>query len=222
MTARLHCVVEGQSEETFVNRVLGPHLHQYSVWPDARSVYTSREGPYWKRGGVTSFERVYRDLTSWMKQDKNDDAYFTTMVDLYALPSDFPGFASVAAERDSYRRVDVLEGALAERVANRRFVPYLQVHEFEALILTEPTKLEVMYPAEQSAVASLVALRGCHESPETIDLEDPPSKRIEAAIPAYSKTAAAAQVTAAIGVDAMRRACPHFNDWLIKLEALGA
>ncbi len=219
--ARLHCVVEGQSEETFVNHILGPHLHQYSVWPDARSVYTSRDRAYWWRGGVTSFERLRRDLTAWLKQDQHADAYFTTMLDLYKLPSDFPGCDAVRQERDPYRRVTFLERALAERIQDQRFVPYLQVHEFEALILTQPQKLEVMYPEEQSAIENLIKLRGQHRSPETIDLDDPPSKRIKAAIPAYSKTAAAAQIAEAIGVEAMKSACPHFAEWVTKLETLG-
>ncbi len=220
--ARLHCVVEGQSEETFVNRILAPHLHQHSVWPDARSVYTSRDRAYWWRGGVTSFERLHRDVTSWLKQDQHADAYFTTMLDLYRLPSDFPGYDAVRQERDPYRRATVLERALAETIPDRRFVPYLQIHEFEALILTEPQKLDVMYPDERRAIENLIKLRGQHRSPETIDLEDPPSKRIKAAIPAYSKTAAAAQVAEAIGVEAMKTACPHFAEWLAKLEILGA
>jgi len=144
------------------------------------------------------------------------------MLDLYRLPSDFPGYDAVRQERDPYRRATVLERALAETIPDRRFVPYLQIHEFEALILTEPQKLDVMYPDERRAIENLIKLRGQHRSPETIDLEDPPSKRIKAAIPAYSKTAAAAQVAEAIGVEAMKTACPHFAEWLAKLEILGA
>lgn len=57
MSIRLHFMVEGQSEETFVNRVLGPYLAEWQVWADARCVHTSKQGAYWKRGGTTSYAR---------------------------------------------------------------------------------------------------------------------------------------------------------------------
>ena len=41
---RLHFIVEGQTEETFVNQVLKPHLGNRYVWADARCVQTSRRG----------------------------------------------------------------------------------------------------------------------------------------------------------------------------------
>lgn len=222
MTVRLHFVVEGQSEETFVNRVLAPHLLQYSVLPDARCVYTSRDGAYWKRGGVTRFARLHRDLTSWMKQDQRPDARFTTMLDVYGLPADFPGYDSARKNHDPYAIVGVLEQALTDEISDSRLLSYFQLFEFEALILAEPAKLKTMYPGNEKDIDRLVDLRNRHESPETINFDAPPSKRIMDVIPAYSKTAAAAQVTLAIGIDTIRGACPHFNEWLTKLERLHA
>jgi len=58
--------------------------------------------------------------------------------------------------------------------------------------------------------------------PEDID-HDPsgaPSKRILAVMPSYQKTVHGPLIACDIGLDAMRRDCPHFNGWLRKLEAL--
>ena len=92
MSARLHFIVEGQTEETFVNLVLVPQLAVHSVWGKARCVMTSRRRGVKYRGGLDSYARARNDIVLWMKEDQNPDAFFTTMFDLYALPTDFPGY----------------------------------------------------------------------------------------------------------------------------------
>ena len=52
MGIRLNFIVEGQTEETFVNQVLKPHLSDRSVWAYARCVLTSRRGGVKHRGGI--------------------------------------------------------------------------------------------------------------------------------------------------------------------------
>ena len=48
---------------------------------------------------------------------------------------------------DPYRRVKILEDALRDDISDlrRRFIPYFQVHEFEALLLPDPQKLEAQF-----------------------------------------------------------------------------
>ena len=63
MAVRLHFIVEGQTEETFVNRVLGPHLANQSIWAKARCVLTSRKRGIKHRGGNRNvFESKKRHL----------------------------------------------------------------------------------------------------------------------------------------------------------------
>src|SRR5579884_2227542 len=90
LMVRLHIVVEGQSEETFVNQVLSSHLAGFAVYVDARSVETSRRRRTIHRGGVLDYGRLKRDVERWMREDTHEDCYLTTMVDLYRLPDDFP------------------------------------------------------------------------------------------------------------------------------------
>jgi hypothetical protein len=91
---RLHLIVEGQTEETFVNTVLADYLGAFQISVDVRRVETSRSRGRVYRGGVLDYARVKRDVVLWMKQDQRPDAFFSTMFDLYALPQDFPGYAS--------------------------------------------------------------------------------------------------------------------------------
>ena len=45
-----------------------------------------------------------------------------------------------------------------------------------------------------------------------------PSKRIMSAYPRYTKTGDGPLVIAEVGLDVIRSACPHANDWLRELE----
>ena len=224
MSARLHFIVEGQTEETFVNRTLVPHLAIYSVWGKARCVMTSRNRSIIYRGGLKSYSMAKRDIALWMKEDQNPDAFFTTMFDLYALPSDFPDYDQVQRLRDPPERVVRLEEAMRRDIDHPRFVPYLQLHEFEALLLADPQKLEWEYPEHDRAILNLVQMASGFVSPELIDDGEntAPSKRIIREIPEYEGMKASAGPLAAdrIGLPVLRGKCGHFGEWLSKLELL--
>lgn len=46
------------------------------------------------------------------------------------------------------------------------------------------------------------------------------SPHLLAAIPGYDNVSAATQVAQAIGLERMRRQCPHFDSWVTLLEGL--
>ena len=102
---RLNIVTEGQTELEFVNRVLKFHLAERNVFTSVRCVETSRDKRKSKvyRGGMLAYQRLKRDLIRWMKQDQDATVYFTTMIDLYALPPDFPDFKAAMQETDLMR-----------------------------------------------------------------------------------------------------------------------
>lgn len=231
---RLHVTVEGQTEQNFVKTVLAPHLAQSSVFADARAILTSKDKHNGReyRGGfrrTAAYATVKKDLCTWMKEDQKADARFTTMFDLYALPSDFPGHAEAYREPDPYRRVAVLEAALQADIRkefdDKRFFPYIQLHEFEALILADPRQLDWEYlehEAQIGRIVEMVAREG--GNPELIDdgAATSPSKRIIAELPEYegNKATAGALITSKIGVSTLRQKCTHFGEWLQRLEKL--
>jgi hypothetical protein len=223
---RLHFVVEGQTEEEFVNALLVNHLVEYNAICDARCVLTSRQGHRQFKGGVSRYLQIQRDLRLRMKEDSNADARFTTMFDLYRLPADFPGMDDVEGGPDAYRKVALVESRFSEDIADTRFVPHIQLHEFEALLFSDISYLQIEFPAALKEVARLQDLAARFGSPELID-DGPgaaPSKRIIAEIPAYAglKVSAGPRVAAAIGLPLIREKCAHFNAWLRRLEQLAA
>ena len=220
--ARLNMIVEGQTEETFANDLLVPHLSALGIFPAIRCVETSRSRTRTFRGGMISFLKTRTDLEIWMKQERhNTDAHFTTMFDLYKLPDDFPDFQATRP-LDPYARVERLEDALAATISHPRFVPYIQLHEFEALVLSEPLAFARYYEDKRSSIDQLIGLCATFASPELIDdgPETAPSKRILAIFPDYAKPTLGPLLTDAIGLPHIRAACPHFDRWLTRLEIL--
>ena len=225
MYVRLNGIVEGQTEETFVNQTLKPHLSRFSVGVSARVVTTRRKRGAKYRGGLSTYARARSDIDLWTKQDQNPDVRFTTMFDLYGLPTNFPGYSTAIAKRDPYQRVQSLEDALGREISDWRFIPYIQLYEFEALLLSDPRQLDSQFDNCADGIARLVAMVSQSPSPEHINdgSDTAPSKRIIREIPEYEgrKASAGPIVAEKIGLPTLRSKCAHFGAWLAKLEKLG-
>lgn len=223
---RLNIVAEGQTEESFVNNILKPHLAFFNVFASVRCIETSRSRHYNKiyRGGFIKYSKLKNDLELWMKQDDNPEVRFTTMVDLYALPTDFPDHQLTRTLKDPYLLVTELEKRMVNDINANRFIPYLQLHEYEALILVEPQKLSTFFLEHKKGIDSLDNLVSKFSSPEEINQGQAtaPSKQIISRIPEYEdlKASVGATIAEKIGLDAIRKKCLHFNEWLAKLEML--
>jgi hypothetical protein len=225
---RLYLTVEGQTEQAFAVQLLVPHLGQHGVvLAKPRVAAIARKKGHVHRGGLARYSPFKNDVACWLKQEHGSDVYFTTMIDLFGLPGDFPGYAAAAGIPDPYGRVAKLEEALAEDMGDSRFIPYIQLHEFEALLFSDPRVFARYYLHHDRAIESLAELANSFQNPELIDdgEESAPSKRIRQHIPEYgprAKRTAGPIIAAQIGLENIRAKCRHFNDWLTKLEALGA
>ena len=215
----LFALVEGVSEETFVRDVLAPHLSTFGVHMSAILVTTNRRLGRAGKGGLTRFARVREDLGRLMAEKVGPRFRFTTMFDLYRLPNDFPGMHEpvVTSARDEALR---LQGCLARELADHRLIPYLQVHEFESLVLADLSALDRMFPKNEKAMTALRAIVETAGGPEKVNTTHPPSTRIANCLPGYSKVLAASQLSKFSSLFALRQSCPHFDDWVLQLESL--
>ena len=103
----------------------------------------------------------------------------------------------------------------------RRFIPYVQMHEFEGLLFSNPSQLAYAL-RRQDLAQQFWAIRKDFETPEHID-DSPvtaPSKRIQNLFPRYRKVQMGETAAKAIGLRKIRQQCPLFNAWLDKLEKL--
>ena len=220
---RVHVVVEGLSERSFVNSVLAPALWIHHVYLNPIVL----GGPGHK-GGNVNYARVQKDVLRQLKQDPS--AYCSTMLDFYGLGKDFPG-APVPTNLSNLEKVTYIEQAVKQDIiaqapdlrADVRFLPYLQLHEYEGLLFSNPAAFA--RGINQSNLARrFQSIREGFPTPEDID-DSPhtaPSKRVLQLCPSYRKVLNGTQAAIAVGVDTMRRECPHFRNWLERLEQLGA
>lgn len=220
---RLNITTEGPTESHFVRNVLFKHLLPYNVFCCHRSVLTSKK--YHKRGGMTTYAKAKNDIQQWMNSDKSDEVRFTTMFDYYALPNDFPGYDDAQKLSNPYDKVKYIEEEFAKDMDDNRFIPYIQLHEFEALLFSNLDVLLLEYKDKNKEIANLKTVLSqppYDNNPELINdkKETSPSHRIIAQIPEYQKVSSGSLITDLISIEILRSKCKHFDEWLTKLEKL--
>lgn len=222
----LNIVVEGSSEEVFVNDVLVKHFASLNIFVSARKIKTGwdRLNNKPSKGGLLKYLKFRNDILRWIESDRNQPQFwYTSMLDLYAFPKDelSPYNATIQSISDPYRKIIALETAIAQDINHPKFIPYVQLHEFEAFLLVEPDRLIAMYPNGQTGINRLKRDIG-DRRPEEINesQQTAPSKRIIKYLPDYEgqKAQVGPLVAEDIGLTALRSNCPHFNDWITRLE----
>lgn len=219
---RLYLTVEGETELKFAKETLFPHLAKFEVDVRPRMVLTNRK--LGERGGALGFQRLKRDTLRMMKEDAQPEARFSTMIDLYALPADYPGWKQAEKQSKPADRVKELEKALAAEFADPRFISFLQLHEFEALLYCDLAQIQSRIEDSEKAISQLRQEVDGFKCPEEINEGDTtaPSKRLIRHLPRYEKLKVRVGAPAAnsIGLPVLRDQCPHFGQWLARLEEL--
>ena len=222
----LHVLCEGQTEERFVREVLAPYLGQHDIFPKPILLLTSKKKN--ARGGMVSYPQARRDLGILMKRYRDNAAehhIFTTMFDYYALPDEFPGTEKAMHIQDVRQRIAMIEEEFWKEVGSDAFVPYIQLHEFEALLFTDICRLTDEYPHSEAAIRQLKAETDPLGDPEMINSsqETAPSKRIIKALEGYyhyNKVKSGATITSLIGMERMLQSCRHFREWVERIITL--
>ncbi len=216
----IHIVVvcEGETEETFVKRILAPDLGNKGVFVMPTLVDS--------RGGNLKGQRVLRYLRNTLRTRQN--AYVTTFFDLYRLPPDFPGQVKVAVHTNPLDRATKIETGFHTEVIEKvhchpeQFFPHIQPYEFEALLFSDTAQFPREEPAWQRHVHKLEIARQSADSPEHINdgPETHPSALLERILPLYNKVRHGTALSSKIGLDRIRAECKHFDAWLTRMETL--
>lgn len=223
--SRVLVLVEGPTERSIIENVVSPELSLKNIYLHPRVI-----GKFGHKGG-NKFGVVIRELRNLIRQEPS--GIVTTLFDYYGLPNDWPNLVRAKGKKP-YDAVGILESAIAEAVAAdlganfvpRRFIPYIQLHEIESLLFASPREMAEVFdrPDLQPEFEKIVRdCGGCeliNDNPNSA-----PSQRIQDLVPTYRKGASvnahAHRIAKRIGLEGMRRECPHFNEWLTKLERLG-
>jgi hypothetical protein len=101
-------------------------------------------------------------------------------------------------------------------------VPYIQRHEFEALVLAGLNQLRAILDPQDFTRLEALRLEVGGASPEDVDdgPQTAPSKRLLRHIPSYQKTVHGPLVVDRVGLAGLRAACPRLDGWIRRLEQL--
>lgn len=101
-----------------------------------------------------------------------------------------------------------------------RFIPYIQLHEFEGLLFNDIDVFKNNFTTEEANFIELQDIINTHPNPEEINngKDTAPSKRLKKLIKGYNKVVYGACLADEIGLSKIREKCPRFNHWISLLE----
>ncbi|MBK9013969.1 MAG: DUF4276 family protein [Saprospiraceae bacterium] len=192
---RINIICEGPTEEQFVKRMLYRHFFDSGIVVSASSL-----------DGGFNYESLKHHIIQMLNSDK--EAYVTTLVDLYGIKGHYPGYEA-NKKKEALVKVKAIEAEIltdilaAKKLHNKKFIPYLQLHEFEALLFSDPAVLEEWLSLDRELPAGCFAnILEQFPSPEHIN-DNPltaPSKRIIALAAYYGKIDDGVSVADEIGL----------------------
>jgi len=147
---------------------------------------------------------------------------------------DWPGRQNATAKhwRERARFVETelakaVQGEIGDSFNPQYFIPYVQLHEFEALAFSDVTQLAAVVAqlsefTEEKILKQLQTVLDEAGEPEAINdgYDTCPSRRIQAIAKPYKKRIHGPITIARIGLGTIRQKCGHFDLWLKKLEQL--
>lgn len=219
----LTILCEGQTEDNFAKKILAPYLHALNIHTKTIILQTSRKKG--ARGGMISYKQAVNDIDrifKSIKPNKSETNIVTTMFDFYALPNDFAGYNEAMRANGPREQTDILESALGSEIGRPNFIPYIQLHEFEALLFADISKLVTDYPESAAEIEKLRIETNPIGDPELINhgQDTAPSKRIIKCLSGryrYDKVRSGTSVASAITLPVIQSKCMHFNDWIDRI-----
>ena len=220
---RIYVICEGQTEEMFVNEMLSEPFRLLGIY-----LQPSLIGKPGHKGGNFKFERVLTDVQKFLLNDTK--SYCTTFFDFYGLPEDFPGKKEAVTLGTIKAKQSMIHNRLLEKLsqyinenAMRRFIPYIQLYEFEGLLFSDPKAMasEIGRP---DLVDKFVAIKSQFETPEHVNnsSDTAPSKRIKNHFIGYDKVTHGSLIALEMGINKICAECFLFDEWITTLESVKA
>jgi Domain of unknown function (DUF4276) len=212
---RVIIICEGETEREFCKNVLAPKLIHHNIFIQAPLIKRSM-------GGIVRWSILKKEIETHLQEPS---VIVSTLIDYYGLYQKyhFPSWATGEKILDKNSRMDFLENAMKEDISDaiqHRFIPYLQLHEFEGLLFNEIQLFYDQVPKEELVgIAELKKTFAEYDNPEMINnnRETSPSHRLKRIIKGYNKPLYGHYFAEAIGIDQIRAKSPRFNKWVDKI-----
>ncbi len=214
---RIIIICEGPTEQVFCKTNLYAHMLEKNIFIQTPLIKHSR-------GGIVKWQILKLQIETHLKSDPT--ALVTTFIDYYGLYSkyNFPSWDDCEKIPEKNKRMDAFEIAMSESIQDNyrhRFIPYLQLHEFEGLLFND---IDIIYniipPNDIVHKEELEKVFTDYDNPEMINnkKETSPSHRLERIIKGYNKVVYGDILSEAIGLERIRNKSPRFDSWITKLE----
>jgi Domain of unknown function (DUF4276) len=173
---RVIIICEGQTEQAFCNQVLQPYF--------AGKIHINYPTIKKTGGGIINWQGLKHQIETTLLKDKT--AIVTTLIDYYGIHKHhrYPFWEEAQKLNDKNVAISKMETAMLEdidSVLKRMFVPYIQLHEFEALLFSDIDVYNKSFePDEFLDYQYLLKTIEDHPNPEMINngSETAPSKRL--------------------------------------------
>ena len=214
---RVIIICEGETEREFCNTILSPYFAQNEIFIQSPLIKKTM-------GGIIRWSELRKQIILHLKNDPT--TYVTCLIDYYGLNSkySFPKWNDAEREQDKDLRMEILEQGMKESIDESirfRFIPYMQLHEFEGLLFNDINVFYEQIPAEELVgIDELEQTFIQYNNPEMINnnKETSPSHRLGRIILGYNKIVYGNILAEAIGLVKIREKCPRFNNWLRIIE----
>lgn len=209
---RLYIIVEGQTEQEFVNEQIAPYLCQYGIYEVTPIlIHTSKSG----RGGFVNYQHLKKDVSRLLRSSKTDFVV-SMFVDFFRCP-EIPQKERWSNKANHLEQIVEMERCIYEDVNDIRFIPYIQLHEFEALLFASNDGFIAFFSEEQAKKTQRII--AAYDNPEEINTtpEGAPSKRLLAIKDDYDKVIEGNLIALEIGLSRIMGRCPRFKVWIENL-----
>lgn len=209
---RLYIIVEGQTEQEFVNEQIAPYLLRYGIYEvKPILIHTSKSG----RGGFVNYQHLKNDAKRLLSSQKSDFVV-SMFVDFFRCP-EVPQKERWSGKSNHLEQIIEMEKCICEDINDTRFIPYIQLHEFEALLYASNDGFVAFLSEEQSKKTQQII--ESYSNPEDINTtpEGAPSKRLLAIKSDYDKVIEGNLIALEIGFLKIMEKCPRFKAWIENL-----
>lgn len=212
---RLIVICEGPTEQEFCNVVLAPHQERFDIEVAAPVIKKSN-------GGIVPWASLRHQIMNHLREN---GAVVTMFIDYYGIKDhyNFPGWEESLGIVDKKERIHFLIEKMKADIPEEmryRFIPYIQLHEFEGLLFSDIVAFKESFGESEADLSEIESAMAQFNTPEDINngLSTAPSKRLIAAIPGYNKIVYGSILAELIGIEMIRSKCPLFNEWIAALE----
>lgn len=215
---RLVIIVEGETEESFVNNILCPYFYSKGLYNTVQCFKTKHS-----HGGMSKYSYIKKDILNTIYEK---DVVVSMMIDFYRLPSDFPGFNDLKATQTHQEQANLLETRIKKDLEDSQkqlfenFIPYIQLHEFEALVFASISGIDSLFERSEMDYNGLMNVIQQYPNPEDINNhpDSTPSVRLKKLISGYNKVLHGIDIINTVGMNELLEKCPRFKAWVESME----